>query len=195
MRLNTRALLPATAIMLVLVIPSAAWAQHKHTQTGQKKPGMAGMAGMKSEMAKMMKSPHHMLMTAHMKTMSEFARTLRDQAVRPEALDLEFARAAVAELRHNLDAMEAIHQKHMETMSAEMKSKMQMMMEKMDKDRSMVKDQVTALETDVQANEPDSKQVVAHANALLKQFGMMPKMHGKAGRKMAMKKKMEMKKM
>jgi hypothetical protein len=197
--MNTRALLSATAIMLVLLIPSAAWAQHKHTQSGQKKPGMAGMAGMagmKSEMSKMMKSPHHMLMTAHMKSMSEFARTLRDQAVKPAALDVEFARAAVAELRHNLDAMEAIHQKHMQAMSAEMKSKMQMMMEKMDKDRSMVKDQVSALETDVQADKPDSKQVAAHTNALLKHFGMMSKMHGgsKAGKKMGMKKKMEMKK-
>jgi hypothetical protein len=192
MRVNTRALLSATAIMLVLVIPSAASAQHKHTPSSPKK---AGMAGMQSEMAMMMKSPHHLLMTAHMKTMSEFARALRDQAVKPTALDVEFARAAVAELRHNLDAMEAIHQKHMEMMSAEMKSKMQMMMEKMDKDRSMVKDQVSALETDVQADRPDSKKVAAHANALLKHVGMMSKMHGdsKAGKKMAMKKKMEMK--
>ena len=193
MRVNTRALLSATAIMLVLLIPSAAWAQHKHTQGGQKK---AGMAGMTPEMSKMMESPHHLLMTAHMKSMSEFARALHDQAVKPGALDVEFARAAVAELRHCLDAMEAIHQKHMQTMSAEMKSKMQMMMEKMDKDRSMVKDQVSALETDVLADTPDSKQVAAHANALLKHFGMMSKMHGgsKAGKKMAMKKK-EMKKM
>jgi hypothetical protein len=127
--------------------------------------------------------------------MSDFARAIRDQAMKPEALDVEFARAAVAELRHNLDAMEAIHQKHMDTMSAEMKSKMQMMMKKMDKDRSMVKDQVSALEADVQADMPDSKQVAAHANALLKHFGMMSKMHGPAGKKMAMKKKMEMKKM
>jgi hypothetical protein len=196
MRVNARALLSATAIMFVLVIQSAAWAQHKHTQTGQKKPGMAGMAGMKSEMAKMMKSPHHMLMTAHMKAMAEFARTLRDQAVKPEALDVEFARAAVTELRHNLDAMEAIHQKHMQAMSADMQSKMKMMMEKMDKDRSMVKDQVSALELDVQADKPDSKQVVAHANALLKHFGMMSKMHGesKTGKKkMEMTKKPEMK--
>jgi hypothetical protein len=188
MRVNIRALLAATAIMLVLLIPSAAWAQHKHTQGAPKKPGMAGM---KSEMAKMMKSPHHMLMTAHMKSMSGFARTLRDQAVKPEALDVEFARANVAELRHNLDAMEAIHQKHMQAMSAEMKSRMQMMMEKMGKERAMVKDQVIALETDVQSNTPDSKQVAAHTNALLKHFGMMSKMHsGKSG-----KKKMEMKKM
>jgi uncharacterized protein YicC (UPF0701 family) len=204
MRVNTRALLSAIAIMLVLVIPSPAWAQHKHTQGGQKKPGMAGM---KSEMAKMMKSPHHMLMTAHLKAMAEFARTLRDQAVKPAALDAEFARAAVAELRHNLDAIEALRQKHMQAMSAEMKAKMeamsaemksmmQMMMEKMDKDRATLKAQVSALETDVQADKPDSKQVTADTNALLKQLGMMSKMNGGSKpdkKKMEMKKKPEMK--
>lgn len=204
MKINSRALLSTIAMMLVLLIPSAAWAQHKHKQTGQKK---AGMTGMKSEMSMMMKSPHHMLMTAHLKTMSEFAGTLRDQAVKPESLDVEFARAAVAELRHNLDAIEAIHEKHMQTMSAEMKtkmqtmgaemkSKMQMMMEKMDKDRAKLKDQVSALETDVQADKPDSKQVTADSNTLLKHLGMMSKMDGgsKPGKKMGMKKKMEMKK-
>lgn len=191
MGVNTRALLSATAIILVLLIPSAAWAQHKHTQGAKMKPGMAGM---KSEMSQMMKSPHHLLMTAHKKSMSGFARTLRDQAVKPTALDVEFARAVVAELRHNLDAMEAIHQKHMDDMNAEMKAKMQMMMEKMGKEHSMVKDQVSALETDVLADTPDSKQVAAHTNALLKHFAMMSKMHGgsKAGKKMTMK-KMEMK--
>ena len=192
MRLNTRALLSTTAIMLVLLIPSAAWAQHRHTQGTPEKPGTAGM---KSEMAKMMNSPHHMLMMAHKKSMSEFARTLRDQAVKPGALDVEFARANVVELRHNLDAMEAIHQKHMQTMSDEMKSKMQMMMEKMDKQRAMIKDQVIALETEVQSNAPDPKQVAAHTNALLKHFGMMSRKHGrKAGKKkMEMKTKPEMK--
>jgi hypothetical protein len=192
MRVNTRALLSATAIMLVLAIPSITWAQHKHTPGGQKQ---AGMAGMKSEMAMMMKSPHHLLMTAHMKSMSGFARALRDQAVKPQALDVEFARAAVAELRHCLDAMEAIHQKHMDGMNAEMKAKMQMMMEEMGKERSMVKDQVSALEADVLPDRPDSKQVAAHANALLKHFGMMSKMHGgsKAGKKKMAMKKMEMK--
>jgi hypothetical protein len=175
MRENTRAWLSATAIMLVLVVPSVALAQHKHTQGPQKQPGMPGMG---AEMSKMMDSPHHKLMTAHMKSMSEFARTLRDQAMKPGALDAEFARAAVAELRHCLDAMEAIHLKHMQTMSAEMQTKMRMMMEKMDKKRSMVKDEVSALEKDVLAEVPDSKQVALHTNALLKHFEMMSEMHG-----------------
>ena len=193
MKVNTRALLSAAAIMLILLIPAAALAQHKHTPSAPKKPGMAGM---KSEMSKMMQSPHHKLMMAYMKSMSGFATALRDQAIKPQALDVEVARTTVAELRHSLDAMDALKQKHMESMSAEMKSKMQMMMEKMEKNGAMVKDQVSALETDVQADKPDSKQVTTHANALLKQLGMMAKKDGgsRAGKKkMEMKKKPEMK--
>lgn len=71
---------------------------------------MDKMMGKPMDMAMMMRSPHHMLMKAHMKSMSEFTRLLRDQALKPEALDVEFARATVAELRHCLDAMDAIHQ-------------------------------------------------------------------------------------
>jgi len=188
MKVNIPVLMLATAIALVLVIPSAARAQHKHTPSGPKK---ATMSGMSAEMSMMMKSPHHMLMTAHMKSMSDFARALRAQAMKPEALDVEFARSAVAELRHNLDAIEAIHQQHMQGMSAEMKAKMQMMMDKMEKDRATLKDQVSALETDVQGT-PDNKQVLADTDALLKHLGMMSKMHGGS---QAAKKKMDMKKM
>ena len=200
MKVNIPVLMLATAIALVLVIPSAARAQHKHTPS---EPQKATASGMSAEMSMMMKSPHHMLMTAHLKSMSDFARALRAQAMRPEALDVEFARSAVAELRHNLDAIEAVHQQHMqamstemkskmETTSAEMKSKMQMMMEKMEKDRATLKEQVGALENDVRESTPDSKLVLADTNALLKHLGMMSKMNG--GSKPA-KKKMEMKKM
>ncbi len=163
-------LLALIASVVILLTSSGTSAQHKHGQSGQKK---AGMAGMKSEMSKMMQSPHHKLMLAYMRSMGEFARTLRDQAVKPNALDVEFARGTVAEIRHDLDAMEALHQKHMQMMSAEMQAKMQKMMEQMDKNRSKLKDQVGALETDVQADKPDSKQVAADANTLLKHLEMM----------------------
>ena len=191
--MNTRAFLSAIAIMLVLSIPSVSWAQHKHG--GQKK---AATSGMKMDMPMMMKmmmnSPHHKLMTAYMKSMSAFATSLRDQAMKPD-LDVEVARATVAELRHDLDAMEALHQKHMQSMSADMQAKMKMMMEKMEKKGAAIKDQVSALENDVQADKPDSAQVAAHANALLKHLGMMSKMHAgsKAGKKkMGMKMDMKM---
>lgn len=151
---------------------------------------MDKMEGKPMDMAKMMKSPHHMLMMAHQKSMAEFAKALHHQAMMPKPLDVEFARAAVAELRHCLDAMEAVHQKHMATMSEEMKAKMKTMMEKMDKDQAMTKEHVVELETAVQADQPDSKQVAMHTKALLKHFGMMSKMHGGAK---AVRKKMKMK--
>ena len=158
---------------------------------------MDKMKGEPMDMAQMMKSPRHMLMMAHMKNMSEFAKALRHQAMMPMALDVEFARAAVAELRHNLDAMDAIHQKHMDTMSDEMKAKMKMMMEKMDKGQATTKEHVIALETAVQSDQPDSKQVEVHTRALLKHFGMMSTMHGGTPnkKKIIMKKKMTMKPM
>ncbi len=144
------------------------------------------------DMAMMMKSPDHMLMMAHQKSMAEFAKALHDQAMMPKALDVEFARAAVAALRYNLDAMDAIHQKNMATMSDEMKAKMKMMMDKMEKGQATTKEHVMQLETAVRSEQPDSKHVVTHADALLKHFQMMSKMQSgtkPATKKMAMKKK------
>ena len=151
---------------------------------------MDKMKGKPMDMAKMMKSPHHMLIMAHQKSMSEFAKALHHQAMMPKALDVEFARSSVAELRHNLDAMEAIHQKHTATMSDEMKAKMKMMMDKMEKGQATMKEHVMELETAVRADRPDAKQVAMHSGALLKHFAMMSKMDGgkKPGKKMAMKK-------
>lgn len=148
------------------------------------------MMGKPMDMTMMMNSPDHMLMMAHQKSMAEFAKTLHDQAVKSTALDAEFARAAVAELRHNLDAMEATRQKHMGTMSVEMKAKMKMMMDKMEKGQATTKKHIIELETAVRADQPDAMQVAMHANALLKHFGMMSKMNGgtKAGKKMEMNK-------
>ena len=156
----------------IVVTASETLAQHKHGP----------------EMSEMRQSPHHKLMMAYMRSMSEFATALRDEAVKASPLDVEFARAAVAELRHNFDAAESLHQKHMGMMTAEMQSKMKTMMEKMDKDRAMVKDHVAALETAVNAEKPDSKQVAAHANALLKQLGMMSSMGSHKPAKTPMKK-------
>lgn len=185
-------LLSLIPMVVMLFVPTTTSAQHKHGQTGRQK---AGMAGMKSEMAKMMQSPHHKLMMAYMKSMSAFASALREQAMKVQGLDVDAARATVAELRHNLDAMEALHQKHMQSMSADMQSKMQMMMGKMDKDRAMIKDQIGTLETDVQVERPDAAQIRTHANALIRHLGMMSNMHGrsKAGTKKPTGMKMDMK--
>lgn len=176
MKKENSVLLVLIAAVAILLTSSGTFAQHTHGQSEQKKTTTTNP---KPEMATMMQSPHHQLMMAYMRSMTDFAKILHDQAVKPAPLDVEFARGTVAEIRHDLDAMETLHQKHMQTMSAEMQTKMQTMMEQMDKNRSLLKEQVSALEADVQADKPDSKQVASHAGALLKHLGMMSKMSGR----------------
>jgi len=168
-------------LVSVVAIAGLAWnavgvnAQMQHPGKTPPTSGKSKM-GMQMDMSKMKTDPHHLLMMAYKRDMAGFARMLRDQALTPKGPDAEFARAAVAELRHDLDAMEAIHAKHMDAMSADMKVKMTAMMEKMAKEQAMVKEHVIALETAVQADKPDAKQVAMHANDLVKHFGMMDKM-------------------
>lgn len=174
MRLKKMVFLTAISLLLLLAVTSAA--QHKHG--GQTKPAAPGM-----DMA-MTESPQHKLMMAYVASMSAFASSLNEQAMKPESLDVEAARATVAELRHNLDAMEALHQKHMQKMTPEMHTKMQTMMQDMNKNQGMVKEHVAALETAVQAEKPDATQVRTHATALLNQLEQMSKMHGSKTKKM-----------
>jgi hypothetical protein len=163
-------------VSLVLLFAVASAAQDKHpSQTKAPMPGM--------DMA-MMQSPHHKLMTAYIASMSAFASAIKEQAMKSEALDVEAARATVAELRHNLNAMEALHQKHMQMMPAEKQAKMQSMMQNMDKHRGMLKEHVTALETAVQADKPDINQVQTHATALVNELEQISKMHGGKSKKM-----------
>ena len=178
-------------MVLVLVVATLFGAGGVAAQGTKKMQG-----GMMMDMAAMKNDPHHKLMMAYMKNMADFARILRDQALTPKGPDAEFARAVVAQLRHDFDAMEAIRLKHMDAMSPEMKAQMKMMMDKMEKGQAMVREHIVALETAVQADMPDAKQVAMHANDLVKQFAMMSNMGGKtmAGKKMPMKKKIATKK-
>jgi hypothetical protein len=170
----------AASLVLILSIPTAA--QNKPAPQKQ-----TVMSGTKMDMARMPQSSHHNLMMAYMQSMSAFATALRDQAI--PGMDIEVARATVAELRHNLDAIEGLHEKQMQSMSAEMQSRMR---QQMDKDRAMLKDQVSALETDVQVDKPEIAELKTHADALLNHLTAMMKSHGG---KPGMKKMTSMKKM
>ena len=55
MRVSSRALLIITAITLLLIIPSATIAQHKHPQGGLPKAGMAGMHALLTQLGMMSK--------------------------------------------------------------------------------------------------------------------------------------------
>lgn len=186
-------ILAVIALMLFGAVGALAQTEHQHDpkkpspSTGMqgKKPMQHDMSRM--DMSKMMNEPHHALAMAYMQNIGTFARTLHHQAQGSSPLDAEFARDAVAEIRRNLDQMEEHHGEHMKMMSEEMRSHMATMMKAMEMHRSMLKDAVIALEKDVRADQPDSRQVAADSANLLKHLDEMSKMHdARKGKKMKM---------
>ena len=133
----------------------------------------------KTMMAEMMKSPHHQMMTAYRQTVVNFAAALRVMTADSKMFDRDFARAALAEIKRGAEMMEGVHQKHQATMSAEMRQKMWMMMEKMSKDQTTLKEHIAALETLLQNDAPNLTDVQIHAAAIVSQFEKMKMSDGK----------------
>ena len=127
----------------------------------------------KMMMAEMMKSPHHAMMTAYKQNVVNFAAALRDMAGDSKTFDRDLARTALAEIKRGAEMMDGIHQKHEATMSVAMRQKMAMMMEMMAQDQTAMKEHIVALETLLQADAPNLKDVQMHAAAIVSQFEKM----------------------
>ena len=123
-------------------------------------------------MSEMMKSPHHAMMLAFRQNTVNFAKTLRDMAIDSKTFDAELARNAVAEIKHGAEMMDAIHQKHINSMSPEMREKMSMMMAKMNKDQVALKEHTAALGKLLQTASPNLKEIETHAAAIVSQLEM-----------------------
>lgn len=183
--MKTKAYTTILAVIALMLFGAVGALAQTEPQHGAQKPMQHDMS--KMEMSSMMNEPHHALARAYMENIGTFAKTLRHQAEGSSPLNAQFARAAVAEIKRSLDRMEEHHQEHMKMMSEEMRSHMAAMMKDMEMHRSMLKDAVSALEKDVRADQPDSKQVAADSANLLKHLDEMSKMgDDKKGMKMKM---------
>ena len=154
------------------------------TTTAQGKKEMAH-DHMAMEMAK---GPHHVLAMAYHHNLSTFAKALHEQAAGAGSVDVDFANAAVAEMRRSFDQMKKHHQAHMKTMSAEMNAAMGSMMQQMETHRTELDTQLTELEKETRSAKPDEKQVATLAASVHAHCDAMAKMHGGGqGSKMKMK--------
>ena len=186
-------ILAVIALMLFGAVGALAQTEHQHdAQKPSPSTGVQGKKPMQHDMSKMdmsamMNEPHHALAMAYMHNLGTFAKTLHDQAQGSSPLDAKFAHAAVAEIKRSLDQMEEHHGEHMKMMSEEMRSHMAAMMKDMDMHRAMLKDAVSALENDVQADQLNAKQITTDSATVLKHLDEMSKMHDdKKGMKMKM---------
>jgi hypothetical protein len=139
-----------------------------------------GHSAMSMEMAH---EPHHVLAMAYQRNLAIFAKALHKQTTGASSVNLEFARAAVAEMRRSFDQMKQHHQACMQAMSAEMKGTM----EKMEPHQKQLNDQLTALEQEAQSAAPDAKKVATLASTVVTHLDEMSKMHhGSEGKKRKM---------
>ena len=180
--------LATIAATILLVSGAAAISQQGHSgmapsskqaqgETPQHQQGMMDMSAMKQE-------PHHLLAMAYRGNLVNFAKALRHEANRTtKTIDLEFARAAVAEMKRSFDQMQHHHQDHMKTMDMKtmddtMKAKMADRMKQMDAHHSAIQEHLDALDKEAHTSAPDSKSIATHVTELLKQCDGMSKMHG-----------------
>ena len=134
---------------------------------------------------------HHILAMAYHQNLATFAKALHEQTAGASSVDVEFARAAVTEMRRSFDQMKQHHQEHMKTMSADTHTKMSGMMQKMETHQTEVNTQLSALEQEVQSATPDAKKVSTLAASIHTHCDAMSKMNqGDHEHEMKMKMKM-----
>ena len=166
---------------------TAATAQHQGHYAGKgSSPATApGKSAMSHDQMMMSNEPHHVLAMAYHQNLLSFTTALQEQTARSSSVNTDFARAAVTEMRRSFDQMTRHHQEHMQTMSAEMRTKMSGMMQQMEVHRSELNTQLTALEQEVQSATPDAKKVSALAAGVHAHMDAMSKMkHDSMGSRM-----------
>ena len=180
----------ATILMALSLGAFSAMAAIAQTKKVQSKSATQGKKEMSHDhmMMDMANEPHHALAMAYHQNLATFAKSLQEQTAGANSVNVEFARAAVAGMRGSFDQMKQQQQEHMQTMSAEMHTKMSGMMQQMETHQNELNTQLTALEQEVQSATPDAKKVTTLATSVSTHLDAMTKMHQDSqGSKMKMK--------
>ncbi|MEO8574337.1 MAG: hypothetical protein ABI481_10240 [Pyrinomonadaceae bacterium] len=182
--MKKRNLMFAAIVIAVMLSVSAVFAQDP-------KMDMSKMPKGEMNMMEMHKDGHHMLMMAHQRNATSFARVLWDMTSDGKIENVETARAAFAEIMHCMEKMDEIHKMHMggmAKMDAAMMEKMKPMMEKMQADKTVMNMHMMMLGKALQASVPDAQEVSMHAAWILLKLEKMntPKMKMEMPGKMPM---------
>lgn len=177
--MKTRAL--STISMTLALGVAGAMAGATGQSPSAKKPAMHDKMDMAHGPMMMAIEPHHVLAMAYHQNLAAFAKALHDQTAPAGPLNVDFARAAVSEMRRSFVQMKQHHQEHMQGMSADMRAKMDPrmsgMMDKMKTHETEINGQLTALEQEIALKAPDPKMVSTLAGRVHAHLTEMAKMH------------------
>ena len=170
------------AVMIIFISAVVASAQEHQHQHGEKKP--SAQDAKKDvhqhgsvDMNKMMQEPHHVLAMAYAENLATFAKALRNQVEATKAVDTDFARAAVGELRRSFDTMQQHLAEHSKTIPADQGSHTGAMQE-MNAHVSAIRQSLTMLEREIEAAAPQASKVSERAAEIIKHIDEMSHSHG-----------------
>lgn len=162
---------------IVVALISAVEVNAQHEHHGQPKPPaqgdkQTGMQHSSMDMTKVMREPHRVLAMTYLQNVATFTRALRDQIKSANAVNEEFARSAVAEIRRSFDAMQQHLADHKKAVPADMGAHTETMGE-MDKHVMEIRMALELLEKDVQSGAPVANKVASRADEVIKHIEMM----------------------
>ena len=167
-----------TVLGMTTLAASGGAAARQQEQSEMPKDKMSMNQGGMMDMSAMMREPHHKLAMAYKTNLVNFAKALQHQANQTNPIDPEFARAAVAEMKRSFEQMQLHHQDHMKSMDEKMKTQMADMIKEMDTRDLAIKEDLNALDKEVEASVPDAKSISKYVDEILKTCESMSKMHG-----------------
>lgn len=176
--INTRICTISLAIISMLIpVTRTVAATGPQEQGGMPQSKMAKNQDGMMDMSAMMQEPHHQLAMAYKQNLENFAKALRDEAAKTTAVNPEFARAAVAEMKRSFNLTQQHHQDHVKTIDDKMKAHMSDMMKQMETQDVAIREALAGLDKEVQNSAPDSKAISQYVDVILKNCDMS-KMHG-----------------
>ncbi len=182
--MKKQTLMLTSIVMAVMLSVSAVCAQNPKMDMSKMPKGDMNMMSMMD----MHKDGHHMLMMAHKRSATAFARVLWDMTADGKIENVAMARAAFAEIEHCMEKMADIHKMQMGKMDSAMMETMKPMMEKMQAEQAAMKMHMDMLSKALQVSTPNAQEVSMHAAWLLLKLEKMnmPEMKMDMPGKMAM---------
>jgi len=151
-------------------------AQSPATPATPAQPATPGKVATPQNQMTMVSEPNYVMATAYHDGLNSFAMALHGQTVGAKTVNVDFARAAVTEMRRGYDMMKKYNEAYMKTISAEVRSNTAAMMQELETHRADLNVQLTALEKEVALDVPDTKKVATLATAVQTQLEAMSKL-------------------
>jgi hypothetical protein len=143
--------------------------QHQHGDTAIDVSG---------NMSKMTSEAHLVIAMAYHESVVAFAKALRQHIEQAGAVNGDFARSMVAEIRRGIDQMGRYHQEHLDALTPEMRGQLSAMVKQMEPHHAQMKEQLEALERETGGDQIDRRRVAQHTAELIKHLEQMSGAHG-----------------